>query len=198
MKPFQLTYDYRCPFAKNIHLHVVSALRAGHDLPVTFVPWTMSQGHRPEGAPDVWDDPSYDGAHQALLTSISVRDHQPDYFLAVHEALYRARHEEGRRLQSAEEISEVISPLGVDVSAIHDDIATRRPHHVLGDSFRAMEAVEAFGVPTFVLDNDATFVRFMRPPTGDAAESFDIITSLVTLMEHTPDLNEFKHTRVPF
>ena len=30
--------DYRCPFAKNIHLHVIEALRAGADFDVNFVP----------------------------------------------------------------------------------------------------------------------------------------------------------------
>ena len=31
MTSFDLSFDYRCPFAKNIHLHVVTALRAGAD-----------------------------------------------------------------------------------------------------------------------------------------------------------------------
>ena len=29
MHTFQLSYDYRCPFAKNIHLHVITALLRG-------------------------------------------------------------------------------------------------------------------------------------------------------------------------
>jgi len=33
----------RCPFAKNIHLHVVTALRAGADFEVNFMPWSLSQ-----------------------------------------------------------------------------------------------------------------------------------------------------------
>ena len=60
-----------------------------------------------------------------------------------------------------------------------------------------MERYEAFGVPTFVVDNDATFVRYMTAPNGDAAASAAIIESLVTLMATQSDLNEFKHTRVP-
>ena len=60
MTHFDLSYDYRCPFAKNIHLHVISALEAGADFDVRFVPWTLSQGHRDEGAPDVWLDPARD------------------------------------------------------------------------------------------------------------------------------------------
>jgi hypothetical protein len=59
-----------------------------------------------------------------------------------------------------------------------------------------MQAYEAFGVPTFVVDSDATFVRYMTPPTGDAAASVALIESLVTMMASQRDLNEFKHTRV--
>ena len=57
---------------------------------------------------------------------------------------------------------------------------------------------EAFGVPTFVVNGDATFVRYMVPPTDDGAESAKIIESLITLMALQPDLNEFKHTRLPY
>ena len=41
---FDLSFDYRCPFAKNIHLHVITALRAGADYEVNFAPWSLSQG----------------------------------------------------------------------------------------------------------------------------------------------------------
>lgn len=84
MTAFELSYDYRCPFAKNIHLHVLSALRAGADFSVDFVPWTMSQGYRADGAPDVWDDPAHDPDLLALAASVSVRDQQLDKFLAAH------------------------------------------------------------------------------------------------------------------
>ena len=60
-----------------------------------------------------------------------------------------------------------------------------------------MATFEAFGVPTFVVNNDATFVRYMKPPTDDAAASKTIIDTLVSLMEHHVEINEFKHTKVP-
>jgi hypothetical protein len=191
-----LTYDYRCPFAKNIHLHVLAALEHGADFDVEFIPWTMSQGHREPGALDVWDDPSYDGALLALAVSVSVRDEQPEFFLAAHEALFRARHERAIRLVTMSEISDVLAPLGVDLDKVGADLLSRRAHRVLGESFHAMQAYEAFGVPTFVVDSDATFVRYMTPPTGDAAASVALIESLVTMMASQRDLNEFKHTRV--
>jgi hypothetical protein len=195
---FDLSYDYRCPFAKNIHLHVISALRAGADFDVTFVPWTMSQGYRADGAPDVWDDPSRDPEHLALAVSTSIRDFQPEHFLDAHEALYRARHERAIRLVTPEEIKEALAVTPVDLDAVFEDVASRRPHKVLGESFREFERYEAFGVPTFVVDGDATFVRYMNAPSGDPAASIAIIESLVTLMSDQSALNEFKHTKVAF
>jgi hypothetical protein len=193
---FGLSYDYRCPFAKNIHLHVLAALSVGADFEVEFIPWTMSQGHRAPGAPDVWSNPAQDPALLALAVSVSVRDEQPEHFLAAHEALFRARHERAIRLATMEEIRGVLTPLGVDMDKVGADVNSRRPHRVIGENFHAMQAYEAFGVPTFVVDSDATFVRYMNPPTGDGLASAKIIESLVTLMADRPELNEFKHTRV--
>ena len=197
MRHFDLSYDYRCPFAKNIHLHVVTALRAGADFDVTFVPWTMSQGYKVEGAPDVWDDPTRDLELLSLAVSTSIRDLQPEHFLDAHEALFRARHERALRLVTNEEITDALALTGVDLDAVFDDVASRRPHKVIGQSFQEFERYEAFGVPTFVVDGDATFVRYMTVPSDDASASIALIDSLVTLMSAQADLNEFKHTKVP-
>jgi hypothetical protein len=196
MPAFQLSYDYRCPFAKNIHLHVVIALRAGADFDVTFVPWTMSQGYRVDGAPDVWDDPARDAEHLALAVSTSIRDLMPERFLDAHEALFRARHERAIRLVNDREITEALEGLQLDLKPIYEDVASRRPHKVIGESFREFEQYEAFGVPTFVVDGDATFVRYMNPPTDDPTASISVIESLISLMSNESALNEFKHTKV--
>jgi hypothetical protein len=197
MTSFDLSFDYRCPFAKNLHLHAVTALNAGADFAVNFVPWTLSQGYRAEGAPDVWNDPAYDADLVSLAVSVSVRDQQPDCFLRAHEALFRARHERAIRLVTLDEIDGVLSPLGVDMELVRLDVASRRPHEVIGQSYEAFSRYDAFGVPTFVVGNDATFVRYMTPPTDDARASIKIIESLVALMALEPELNEFKHTRLP-
>ena len=197
MKPFELSFDYRCPFAKNIHLHVVTALRAGADFDVTFAPWSLSQGHRPEGSPDVWTTHDYDAELLSLAVGVSVRDLQPDLFLDAHEALFRARHEGAIRLVTLEEIKNVLEPIGVDIAVLEADLASRRPHEVIGASHARFERVGAFGVPTFVVEGDATFVRYMTPPSGDPEVSIDLVHALVTLMATQPELNEFKHTRLP-
>lgn len=197
MTSFEVSYDYRCPFAKNIHLHVLKALQGGADFRVEFVPWTMSQGYKGDGALDVWDDPEHDADLLALAVSVSVRDLQPDYFLKSHEALFRARHEHAIRLVTLEQIDAVLAPLHVDTQLIRDDLVTRRPHRVIGESFKKYERFEAFGVPTFVVNDDAAFVRYMDPPTDDVKASIEVIDSLVAMIRYKPELNEFKHTRLP-
>ena len=57
MKSFAVTWDYRCPFARNAHEHLAAALAAGADWDVTFLPFSLSQAHVPEGGAPVWDDP---------------------------------------------------------------------------------------------------------------------------------------------
>ena len=198
MLSFQLSYDYRCPFAKNIHLHVIAALRAGADFDVTFVPWTMSQGYRADGAPDTWDDQSRDPEHLALAVSTSIRDLVPERFLDAHEALFRARHEKAIRLVNEDEITRALEGVDLDLPSIFEDVASRRPYKVIGESFREFERYEAFGVPTFVVDGDATFVRYMNPPSDDPSASISLIESLVSLMSNQSALNEFKHTKVAF
>jgi hypothetical protein len=51
-----------------------------------------------------------------------------------------------------------------------------------------------FGVPTFVVDGRAVFVRLMSRPQGDAVLARRTIEGIVRLMDDQPDLNEFKFT----
>ncbi len=197
MSSFDISFDYRCPFAKNMHLHVITALRAGADFDVTFMPWSLSQGSRRDGAPDVWNDPAYDADLLSLAVGISIRDQQPDLFLDAHEALFRARHGGRKRLVTMDEIAEVLAPLDVDMVKVRDEVTSRRPHDVIAARHKAFDRLEAFGVPTFVVNDQATFVRYMDEPSDDAQASVELITTLVNMMALQPAINEFKHTQLP-
>ena len=196
MLSFHLSYDYRCPFAKNLHLHVIEALRAGADFDVTFVPWTMSQGYGASGAPDVWEDPSRDAELLSLAVSVSVRDLQPEHFLDAHEALFRARHERAIRLVTDDEIRDASATTASSSAPVERPRFTSTPK-VIGECFREFERYEAFGVPTFVV-NERRHVRPLYEPFPvTPASRSDSSTRLVTLMSDESDLNEFKHTKVP-
>ena len=54
---FAITWDYRCPFARNLHDNVIAGLLDGADWDVTFVPFSLGQVHVGEGETDVWDEP---------------------------------------------------------------------------------------------------------------------------------------------
>jgi hypothetical protein len=59
-----------------------------------------------------------------------------------------------------------------------------------------VERLHAFGVPTFMLDEDAVFVRLMDRPLGDGALAISTVERVLDLMAGWPELNEFKHTAV--
>ena len=42
MNDFAVTWDYRCPFARNAHEHIIEALRAGAPWSVRFVPFSFA------------------------------------------------------------------------------------------------------------------------------------------------------------
>ncbi len=193
---FAISFDYRCPFANILHQHLVASLRDGEVFDVEFVPWTLSQAHRAEGGLDVWDDPAKYDQLVALAAGVSVRDQQPEKFLDAHVALFSARHRDGVRLATLEEVTAVLESVDVDIEQLTADLASTRPWRTIGDSYRRFERYEAFGVPTVVVGDSAVFVRYMEGPNGDASVSTDLIESIISMVVHQPALNEFKHTRL--
>ena len=89
---FAVSWDYRCPFARIGHQHVLAGLRDGADWDVHFLPFSLGQMHVEEGRPDVWDDPTKETGLLALQVGTVVRDQFPDHFDGVHQGLFDARH----------------------------------------------------------------------------------------------------------
>ena len=93
-----MTWDYRCPFARNGHEHILDGLEAGAEWDVTFVPYFLNQGMGLEGQ-DTWEDPAHQADLLALAAGVAVRDRFPEHFLAVHRSLFAARHDEAGDLR---------------------------------------------------------------------------------------------------
>jgi hypothetical protein len=195
MKPFSVTWDYRCPFARNAHEHIVAALADGADWDVTFLPFSLSQVHVPEGGTPVWDDPAKAPDLTALAAGVVVRDQYPEQFGAVHGALFSARHDEGLDLRKADVVSGVLDRAGVPGAKVLAEIESGSPINEIRQAHtQAVDEWSVFGVPTFVVDGRAVFVRLMSRPGGDAALARRTIEGVVHLFETQPDLNEFKYT----
>ena len=192
-RQFAVSFDYRCPFARNAHESVIAGLRAGRDWDVTFTTFSLDQVHVEEGEPPVWErEPDAWGTGvNALLWGIAVRDSFSDKFLDWHAAAFAARHEEGQKIAKVEVLAEIATKVGLDPDAVAAEVATGRPLKVLAEEHtEAVKRHAMFGVPTFVIGDQAVFVRFMdRKNPDDIDRALDLI-------EWT-DLNEFKHTSVP-
>jgi len=56
---------------------------------------------------------------------------------------------------------------------------------------------DIFGVPTFLVDQQAVFVRLLSRPRGDAELASTTVERVLDLAGGWSDLNELKHTSVP-
>ncbi len=193
---FSVTYDYRCPWARNMHEHLITGLRAGAEWDVTFIPFSLGQAHVVEGGAPVWDDPTAGPSLLASLVSLVVRDEFPDNFLDAHEALFAARHDKQLDTRDPAVISDALAHLGLDDHKILTAAADRN------EQFREihMNSVRdhnVFGVPTFIVGEAATFVRIANRPQGDTEGAIKTVESVVGLMTQWSELNEFKWTSIP-
>jgi protein-disulfide isomerase-like protein with CxxC motif len=195
---FGLTYDYRCPFARNVHEHVLAGLGDGADWEVRFVPFSLSQVHVEEGEPAVWDDPAQAPELLALAASVAVRERWPAQFLAVHRALFEARHDAGGDLRSAEVVAHALAGAGLEPDTVLAEVEAGWPAaQVRAEHEQAVSEHQVFGVPTFLVGSEAAFVRLMVRPGADPSRSRAIIEQLVTLVGQQTEINEVKHTSVP-
>lgn len=196
-RAFSVTWDYRCPFARNAHDHVVTGLRAGAPWDVTFLGFSLGQVHVAEGEPDIWDHPADDTGLLALQAGVVVRDDQPDRFLDAHEALFALRHDHGGHLRDEGAVRATLDSVGVDTTAVFEAIATGAPLETIRKEHEGAAADhQVWGVPTFVVGESASFVRLMDRPQGDSALAIRTIDRVLDLLSW-PELNEFKHTSIP-
>ena len=61
----------------------------------------------------------------------------------------------------------------------------------------AVQKWEVFGVPTFIADDRAVFVRLMTRPDGDAKLAEKTIERVMDDCPDFPELNEYELRRIP-
>jgi hypothetical protein len=190
---FAVSFDYRCPFARNAQEAVVSGLRDGRDWDVRFLAFSLDQVHVPDGEPPVWERPPEERGSGvlALEWGIAVRDAFPDHFRAAHVAIFAARHDKGGKLAEEPVLREAIGSVELDPDAVAAEVASGRPLATLAaEHAEAVSSWAMFGVPTFVVGERAAFVRLME---RDRPEDVDRVLDLFEFER----LNELKYTRIP-
>jgi hypothetical protein len=192
-RTFAVTFDYRCPFARNAHEAVVSGLREGRDWDVRFLPFSLDQAHVEDGASPVWErraDERGTGV-LALQWGIAVRDRFPDQFFDFHVELFAARHDHAQKLGHEDVIRAVAQKVGLDVEAVAAEVDRGRALETLAEEHtEAVKNWNVFGVPTFIEGDTAVFIRFME---RDRADDVDRALELLPWTR----LNEYKHTSIP-
>lgn len=195
-RPFAVTWDYRCPFARNAHEHLLAGLEAGADWELTFSAFSLDQAHVDEGGTPVWEEPDRHPGLLANLAGMVVRDRMPEKFPAVHRALFTARHDDALDLRDRSVVGRALDAAGVDGAGVLADVDSGKPLEVLATEHAdAVANHDVFGVPTFISGKNAAFVRLMNRPGDDSASAVATIDRILDMLDGWTDLNEFKHTR---
>lgn len=198
MPSFSVTWDYLCPFARNVHEHLATALRAGADWDVHFRYFSLAQAHVPDGGTPVWDEPLAKPGVLAALAALVVRERDPGHFLDAHMALYSARHDHTLDLRERQVVVGALDAAGLDGAGIVGEatsvwvVERARAEHE-----ESVQKWDVFGVPTFISGDKAVFVRLMNRPEGDAKVAETSIERVLDILDNFTELNEYKFTKIP-
>jgi 2-hydroxychromene-2-carboxylate isomerase len=195
---FSVTWDYRCPFARNAHEHLLTGQAAGADWQVTYSAFSLDQAHVTEGQPAVWEQPERYPGLLANLAGIAVRDRLPEQFPAVHRALFAARHDHALDLRDRDVLVKTLDETGVDPHAVLAEVDAGWPLDVLqAEHTDLVKRLSVFGVPTFVVGDRAVFIRVLDRPGDDSVRAISTVNRVLDLVQGWPELNEFKYTSIP-
>ena len=196
-RSFAVTWDYRCPYGRIVHDHVVTGLLAGADWNVAFLPYCLGQSNRDADLPPIWETPQADSGLFALQVGVAARDADPARFPRFHHAVYEYRHTRAGNLNDRVKIADMLSDAGFDADDIFGRVETGEPLRTIArEHMQYVNSHEVWGVPTFVVDDKAVFVRLLRTAEGNADVAISTIERVLDDIAW-PILNEFKHTTVP-
>jgi hypothetical protein len=195
---FSVTWDYRCPFARNFCEHVVVGLQGGAPWNVRFIPFSLDQVHVEEGELDAWENP---GACRSLLAGqvgVAVRDRWPQRFNAAHLALFASRHDKAGDLRDEGVLRAAVREAGLNPDHVLAEVRAGWPLETFRKEHeRVVADHRCFGVPTVIVDDSAVFVRVMNRPHGDVDMARRTVERVLDLLVGCPEINEFKHTSIP-
>ena len=116
----------------------------------------------------------------------------------MHEALFALRHDEGGQLRDEAQVRTVLESQGVDADAAFEEIAGGLLIATVQAEHEAVARGQTvWGVPTFIVGDQAVFVRLMDRAGTEPARSQASIERILDLLTEWPELNEYRHTSIP-
>ena len=162
---FAITWDYRCPFARNLHDQVVEGLLDGADWDVTFVPFSLGQVHVAEGRDRRLGRTR---SRQRLARVASRRRRARPIPRLVSSSLIASCSTPGTstaaRSPTARSWPTSCDPAGVDRRcACFAEIDGGEPLDIVRKEHEAAVAdFDVWGVPTIIAGGGASFIRVMN------------------------------------
>jgi protein-disulfide isomerase-like protein with CxxC motif len=197
MTSFTINFDYLCPFARIANEITIRAVEGGADHDVTYRAFSLAQVHTEEGEPEVWHTEPRPSGVTALEWGLAVRDEFREAFPAAHLALFSARHDSGLDINDLEVVRDAVASAGLEPDEVAKVVASGQPARTLEEDHNwAVDGHRAFGVPTFVVDDRAVFIRLMQRKT-DPAQARETLDRVLDTLTGWPELNELKATRIP-
>ena len=103
-----------------------------------------------------------------------------------------------QHLRDEAEVRRVLEAQSLDADAVLTEIDAGAAIEVVqAEHERGVREHHVWGVPTFIVDDQATFVRYMDRPQGDAERAVATIERTLDVITGWPELNELKHTSIP-
>ena len=196
---FGVTWDYLCPFARNAHEHLVTGAqgRGGLGRPVQVF-LALAQAHVPRAAPlfgtsrrltlecwpgwlASWCESGNRSASSTLIWPFS----EPGMTRGSIFVTANSWPKLSMRLVSTGPGSSRKPGTG------------GRPSWRKSEHDEALQRWEVFGVPTFIANDRAVFVRLMSRPEGDGKLAESTVERVIDILDGFPDLNEYKFTQIP-
>lgn len=147
----------------------------------------------------LWEQPDSQRSRgrPAFQAAIAARKQGDAAFERFHDALLRAKHEDGKDHGKRQTLRAVAEEAGLDLDAFDRDSSDRSLLPVIGTDYtEARERYGAFGTPTIVFPNgEAMYVKFLPPPPAEDAVS--LFEQFVTVARDRPFVLEWKRPTKP-
>ncbi len=201
MRKFIYTFDYRCPFARNMTELIYYANKFDDKFKVDPIPLCLDQFHVEPDEMNIWDLEDRDKYLVALLSFNVVKEYFPDEMWKFHMEMFLSRHDLGINLRSEEQVLKVLKKVGfndTDALFVIEEAKSDKVVKSYAEShIELVEKYEVFGVPTIVLADSAVFVRLMERTIKPSQKAVEKLEYIIGMVEGHPDINEIKHTIVP-